>query len=113
MNPPKLKSGLLAVCFMLVSLTITAAETTGEVWIDVRTTEEHQESPIPGHENILYTEIGEKISAVSADKNAPVYLYCGSGRRAGIAKETLEKMGYTNVTNAGGIEQVKDQLATE
>lgn len=113
MNKHPVKTILLTACFLLVSLSSIAADTTKQVWIDVRTIEEHQESSIPGHANILYTEIGEKIAGVVSDKDAPVYLYCGSGRRAGIAKETLEQMGYTNVTNAGGIEQVKSQLATD
>lgn len=97
---------LLMFCFAL-----HAASPADAIWIDVRTAEELQESSIPNHLNILHTEIGDKIAAVTTDKNAPIYLYCRSGRRAGIAKETLEQMGYTNVTNAGGIEDVKKQLA--
>jgi len=103
-------SGLLTAGLLLFTLATSATE---QVWIDVRTDKEYQESSIPGHPNILYTEIADKIAAVVTDKDAPIYLYCGSGRRAGVAKETLEKMGYTQVTNAGGIDAVKEQLATE
>jgi phage shock protein E len=35
------------------------------------------------------------------DKNAPVVVYCASGKRAAKAKEVLESKGYGNVLNAG------------
>jgi phage shock protein E len=38
-----------------------------------------------------------------ADKNAPVVVYCASGKRAAKAKEVLESKGYSNVLNAGGL----------
>ena len=37
---------------------------------------------------------------------APVVIFCGSGRRAGKAKEVLEQKGYTNVLNAGGLKDL-------
>ncbi len=37
------------------------------------------------------------------DKNAPVIIYCGSGRRAAKAKEVLVAQGYSTVLNAGGL----------
>ncbi|GKY97106.1 hypothetical protein MPSEU_000669100 [Mayamaea pseudoterrestris] len=40
------------------------------------------------------------------EKNAQIIVYCSSGRRAAIAKETLEGKGYTNVINAGGLVDV-------
>ena len=42
----------------------------------------------------------------STAKNAPVNLYCKSGRRAGVAKQMLEKLGYTRVTNHGGYQDL-------
>jgi len=81
--------------------------TAQEVWIDVRSVAEHEASSIPGHANIPHPDIGGSIGDLVTDKNAPVFLYCGSGRRAGIAKETLDSLGYTNVTNSGGIDDVR------
>lgn len=106
MTKQSIFSGLLATLLMLFTLHTPAAEPTDKIWIDVRTAEEHLESSIPGHPNILFSDIADKISTVTTDKNAPIYLYC----RSGIAKETLEQLGYTNVTNAGGIDQVREQL---
>lgn len=36
------------------------------------------------------------------DKDAPVIVYCASGKRATKAKEVLESKGYKQVLNAGG-----------
>ena len=57
--------------------------------------------------NIPFDRIGDKITAVQPDKTAPVHLYCKSGRRAEAARQTLLKMGYTDVTNHGGYEDLK------
>jgi phage shock protein E len=38
-------------------------------------------------------------------------VYCRSGKRAAIAKQTLDKLGYTKVENAGGYEDLKKKLA--
>jgi phage shock protein E len=81
------------------------------VWIDVRTVEEYNAGHLEGAINIPYDEIEQKIEAVSADKNTDIQLYCRSGRRSGIALETLRSMGYGKVTNAGSYEQLKQKQA--
>ncbi|WP_373755380.1 rhodanese-like domain-containing protein [Neisseria sp.] len=76
------------------------------VWIDVRTPEEFKQGHLKGTLNIPADQIAAKIAAVSPDKKAPVNLYCRSGRRAEVALQELKKMGYTNVTNHGGYEDM-------
>ncbi len=76
------------------------------VWIDVRTPEEFSQGHLRNAVNIPANEITAKIKQVSPDKNAPVNLYCRSGRRAEAALEALKKEGYTNVTNYGGYEDL-------
>lgn len=76
------------------------------VWIDVRTPEEFKQGHLKGALNIPADQIAAKIAAVSPDKKAPVNLYCRSGRRAEAALQELKKMGYTNVTNHGGYEDL-------
>lgn len=76
------------------------------VWIDVRTPEEFKKGHLQGALNIPADQIAAKIAAVSPDKKAPVNLYCRSGRRAEAALQELKKMGYTNVTNHGGYEDL-------
>ncbi|MBY0420379.1 MAG: rhodanese-like domain-containing protein [Pararheinheimera sp.] len=81
------------------------------LWIDVRTAEEYNAGHLEGAINIPYDEIEQKIEAVSTDKTADIQLYCRSGRRSGIALETLRGMGYSKVTNAGAYEQLKQKQA--
>ena len=81
------------------------------LWIDVRTVEEYNAGHLEGAVHIPYDEIEQKIEAVSADKNTDIQLYCRSGRRSGIALESLRGMGYSKVTNAGAYEQLKQKQA--
>lgn len=37
-----------------------------------------------------------------------LYLVCGAGGQAALAGKTLQEMGFTNVTNIGGIGEWKD-----
>lgn len=83
------------------------APTAKSTLIDVRTPEEYAAGHLDGAANIPFDRIGEKITAVQPDKTAPVHLYCKSGRRAEAARQTLLKMGYTDVTNHGGYEDLK------
>ena len=63
--------------------------------IDVRTESEYSEAHIPTANNIPYDTIAENL--LIEDKNALIILYCRSGRRSGIALDTLKNLGYTNV----------------
>ena len=83
------------------------------IWIDVRTTGEYTSGHVSQAVNIPYTEITERISALTGDKDASIYVYCRSGRRSGIAKEALEGLGYTQVVNVGGFDQAMKQSERE
>ena len=67
--------------------------------IDVRTKEEFQMAHYKDALNIPYDEIEKHIKKLEAYKDKPIILYCRSGRRASIAKQTLEKYGFKNVLN--------------
>ena len=76
------------------------------VWIDVRSADEFNVGHLQDAVNIPHDQILARIQAVSPDKNAPVNLYCRSGRRAETALTELKNAGYTNVTNHGGYEDL-------
>ena len=76
------------------------------VWIDVRSPEEFNEGHLQGAVNVPHEQIASQIARISPDKNAPVNLYCRSGRRAEVALQELKKLGYTNVTNHGGYQDL-------
>lgn len=75
--------------------------------IDVRTEQEYKEGHLINSINIPYGVIKDKITEHVHDKNQKIIVYCRSGRRSGIAKKTLDEMGYTNVINAGAYEKLK------
>lgn len=99
-----------ALPFLLLALACSAGA--GEAhWIDVRSAEEYAEGHIEQAVNIPYTEITERIDEVTTDRDAPIYLYCRSGRRSGIALEALQQAGFTHVTNLGGLEEARRAAA--
>ena len=79
------------------------------VWIDVRTIEEFGTDHIEGDANIPLAELTAAKLTARFGKDAELMLYCRSGNRAGQAKELLEAAGFTSVTNAGGIDDVRIQ----
>lgn len=73
------------------------------VILDVREKEEFDEGHIPGAILIPYTEIEATAEKILPDKDKQILVYCRSGRRSKIAAESLLELGYTNVTEFGGI----------
>jgi phage shock protein E len=87
------------------------APTTAKVIvIDVRSQEEWDSGHVEQAIHIPHTEIAERISEVTDNKDAEIVVYCAVGGRAGKAKTTLETLGFTNVENAGGYDDVKDRF---
>ena len=96
---------MINYCLKLVVLfaVFTASQATAAdaVWIDVRTAEEYESGHLPDAHNIPHDAIAAGIEALVPDKSKPIKVYCGSGRRAGLALQTLESLGYTAVSNEG------------
>ena len=80
----------------------------GALLIDVRTPKEFTAGHMEGAENIPHETIGNKISELTTDKSKDIVLYCQSGRRAGLAMNTLKSLGYEHVINAGGYDDIKE-----
>lgn len=100
--------------FGVVAMLISIASLAGEVfWVDVRSPQEFAQSHVVGAINIPHEQIREQISTVTDDKKAPIYLYCGSGYRSGIAMNYLQSMGYTQARNVGGLEDAIKLQAVE
>ncbi|MDG9923923.1 MULTISPECIES: rhodanese-like domain-containing protein [unclassified Pseudomonas] len=89
---------------------LKALQRSDTVLIDVRSEEEFASYALPGAHLIPHEQIAERIAAVAPDKHAPIVLYCRSGRRSGIAQDRLQQLGYTQVINAGGYEQLQPLL---
>jgi len=72
------------------------------VLVDVRTPEEFKAGHIPGAINIRNESIKGEPEELP-DKNARILLYCRSGLRAEDAMTKLDELGYTDLSNMGGI----------
>lgn len=83
----------------------------GATVIDVRTSEEFAEDHLAQATNIPVQELSSRIAEIEkltgGDKSKPVVLYCASGGRAGRAAKQLVELGYTNVVNGGGLDDLK------
>ncbi|NNL04964.1 MAG: rhodanese-like domain-containing protein [Xanthomonadales bacterium] len=100
--------GLVVTLSLLVLNAAQAGDATADIhWVDVRTAQEYAAGHVEGAVNIPYTEIVERVGEVTDDKDATLYLYCRSGRRSGIATEALEAAGFSQVVNAGGLEDAR------
>jgi len=100
---------LFITLLLLSALSIESNESLNAFVIDVRTHQEYQASNIEGSINIEWQNILD-VSDVVASKNDKIFLYCRSGNRSGKALQILEGNGYTNVVNAGSINNASKSL---
>ena len=82
-----------------------------DVIIDVRSPQEFASGHVEGAINIEHTAIAQEIAKAGVSKEDKVLLYCQSGRRSGMALDTLKGMGFSKAENVGGIEQARKTLA--
>ena len=73
------------------------------VWIDVRTPTEYASGHLQQAVLIPFDGIEAGVARLQLAKDTPIYLYCAVGGRAEVAKQRLEALDYTNVTNVGGL----------
>lgn len=83
--------------------------------LDIRTVDEYCSGHLCGSINIV-TPVpplsSEALSQLEQDlagvcirgRDSPIIVYCKRGKRAGISKNILHNLGYTNVLSMGGIE---------
>lgn len=74
----------------------------GALLLDVRTTQEYQAGHIPGSINLPLQEL-DNAEEIIENEDTPIYVYCRSGSRSRQAAAILGAMGYSDVTNIGGI----------
>lgn len=73
--------------------------------LDVRTPEEYKEGHVPGAVNIPFDEVPNRLDdilKITVDKNAPIAVYCRSGRRAHKALTSLKKSGFHQLFHLEG-----------
>jgi len=70
--------------------------------VDVREDSEWDAGRAAGALHLGKGVIERDIEAAIPDKQAKIILYCGGGFRSALAADTLQNMGYTNVTSLAG-----------
>jgi rhodanese-related sulfurtransferase len=83
---------------------LRALASSGPILIDVREEKEFKAGSIPGAIHISRGQLASRIAGAVPDPSAPVVCLCAVGHRSAIAADTLQKLGYRNVTSlAGGL----------
>lgn len=80
------------------------------VIVDVRTPDEYKEGHIPNAINIPNETINETVYNKLKDKNQLILIYCRSGSRSRQAAYKMQKLGYTNLVDFGGIINWKGKI---
>lgn len=100
---------------ILISLTLLTAshlraEGNSPLIIDVRTKGEWSSGHLQSAVHLPLDKFAINITSLVKDKQKSVYLYCRSGNRSGKAHQIMQNLGYTNATNAGGIDKASQLL---
>ncbi|MDE7240637.1 rhodanese-like domain-containing protein [Desulfovibrio sp.] len=74
----------------------------GLIILDVRTPREFREGHLAGARNLDFFGPGFEREAQALPPDAPVLLYCKSGRRSAAAAEALGETGHRRVLNMSG-----------
>ena len=77
--------------------------------VDVRTPEEYLVEHFPNAINIPLDQITQRIEEFRQMKK-PIVAYCRSGNRSGTAVSILKQYGITDAVNAGGFEDLKQNM---
>ncbi|RJX31734.1 MAG: rhodanese-like domain-containing protein [Oxalobacter sp.] len=111
-----MKRLLLLVLLALLSLAATGQTVSylgvrQDIIVDVRTPAEFRAGHIANAVNIPLDRLGSGIHAIPGiKKNSHILLYCRSGRRSAIARDTLIKQGFLYVQDGGGMTALEPQL---
>lgn len=105
------KSTKLAVATFILAISIALAGCTAEKFdtanataiIDVRTAEEFQAGHLDGAININVESPNFDQEISELDKVGDYFVYCRSGRRSAIAVSRMSELGFTNLTDLGGL----------
>lgn len=121
---------LLSVLFIVVASALVAQQTTDSslrdyttpaglqqlieteekpyLLVDVRTPAEYAAGHIPSAINVPYQNIARDLP--EGAEETILVVYCRSGRRSGIAYDTLRAQGYDRIVDFGGIVRWRGEL---
>jgi len=77
----------------------------GALLVDVRTPDEFKDGSYDGAINIPLAALLQRQGELGP-KDKPIVLFCASGARSGLGARLLKQAGFTDVVNAGGLEDM-------
>lgn len=78
----------------------------GATLLDVRNADEFNRGALPDAKNIPLALL-PILAHERLDKHKPVLIYCHGGGRSLMAEKILTALGFTDVTNIGGIQNYR------
>jgi phage shock protein E len=87
--------------------TVKEKITAGARIVDVRSPAEFKDGAYPGAINIPLSSLLARMNELGP-KDKPVVLYCASGARSGQGARLLKQAGFTDVINAGGLDDMPE-----
>ena len=82
---------------------VRALQQQGARVVDVRTPEEFSTGHLEGALNVPVDELQGRALAELTPKDAPVVVYCRSGKRSARAVEVLKELGFREVHDLGAL----------
>jgi sulfur-carrier protein adenylyltransferase/sulfurtransferase len=82
----------------------------GSVVLDVREPDEYEQGAIPGAVHIPRGTLETSVEGRIPDKSSHLVVYCAGGTRSAFAAQTLQELGYSDVSSVvGGFNKWKDE----
>ncbi|SMF28420.1 rhodanese-like domain-containing protein [Pseudobacteriovorax antillogorgiicola] len=79
----------------------------GALLLDVRSDREYKSGSLPGAKHLPHHDIRHRADQIlkwqGGDKSKPIVVFCAVGGRANRAKAELVRLGFSQVTNMGGL----------
>ena len=79
------------------------------ILLDVRQPDEYEKGHVPGARSVPLQKLRD-FSLEVTDRTTPLFVYCLSGGRSRLAANALRGVGYTDVTDLGGINSYTGEL---
>ncbi len=79
-------------------------------FLDVRESDENEQGTIPGSVFLPRGQLEFQVEGKLPDKQVPVVVYCAGGVRSAFAAQTMQAIGYEDVSSMiGGFNRWKDE----
>ena len=100
----------IILTLLIFTSSILWAEGKSHMIIDVRTQSEWDAGHLETAVHIPLDIFESGIESLVKDKEQKVFLYCRSGNRSEKALKIMQRLGYTNAVNVGGMGDARERF---